>query len=115
MAKSRDVIVLGWWASVQNRIDYAALLRRELRVGLAEAKAKLESSLETPVVLSIAPAERDRGGTARRTRKFAHLARVTVAVRQRLAVGRHAPRSDTDVISRSPHWHPACCLLHEPS
>jgi hypothetical protein len=60
MAKSRDVIVLGWWASVQNRIDYAALLRRELRVGLAEAKAKLESSLETPVVLSIAPAERDR-------------------------------------------------------
>ena len=45
-SSARDVVVLGWWSAVQNRISFVHLLQRELGVDLALAKAHLDSSLD---------------------------------------------------------------------
>jgi hypothetical protein len=45
-SSARDVVILGWWSPVQNRISFLHLLRRELVLDLAAAKAHLDSSLD---------------------------------------------------------------------
>jgi hypothetical protein len=56
----RDVVVLGWWAAIQNRLEFVNLLVRELRVGHSAARMMLETQLAqgSPIVIPVAPAAR---------------------------------------------------------
>jgi hypothetical protein len=58
--EARDVVVLGWWAREQDRIDFVALLRRELGLDLFEAKKLFEGQLSSGklLVIPVQPAER---------------------------------------------------------
>ena len=56
----RDVVILGWWADVQNRISFVHLLRRELGLRLGDAKRMLDVSLDAgePISVTISPSSR---------------------------------------------------------
>ena len=57
---SRDVVVLGWWSPAQNRIAFVHLLHRERGLGLAAAKATLDSRLDDGKVTVIPASSAER-------------------------------------------------------
>ncbi|MFK8002427.1 MAG: DUF5063 domain-containing protein [Polyangiales bacterium] len=71
-----SVVVLGLWAENQNRISLVKLLRRELGVGLAEAKSLMERNLESGEFIVI-PVEQGRGiCVAKEARRYGASCRV---------------------------------------
>lgn len=74
--RDETVVVLGLWAEDQHRISFVRLLRRELHVGLAEAKGLLDRHLETAEFIAI-PTRRGRGlSVAKEARRFGAECRV---------------------------------------
>ena len=58
MAQEIEIVLLGWWAREQHRIDFVKLIQHELGHGLGDAKRILDDSVSQGFVTLVVPADR---------------------------------------------------------